>query len=1161
MTGAVSPVLLQDTQDPFIAATRAQKRAADPMRSVWVNASAGTGKTKVLIERVLRLLLPCADGHAGSEPHRILCLTYTRAAAGEMAERLVHVVGQWAIMNDADLTKALADLIDAPPTARHMTVARGLFTKLVDGPDQIRMMTIHSFCQSILSRFPLEAGVQPHFTLITEDEQKELLDQARVLSRAALSATGDGKAYYDHIAAELSDDQFDELIEHCLSERRQFTVAFDGVAPSALIGTYQTIFGIGAGDTVEGWVQDVTTFINRAGSDVRTLAHGLGTGTTKTDQKWADALGAWMAMDADVSVLDRFDVLARVFLKPDGTLYDAARQGVRKTDSILAECHVRLGGQIEELFQKKSKLDLTRANIALFTVVSDILQTYQRLKLTRGVLDFDDLIAATSRLLGAQDKAGVSVLPWVMYKLDGGIDHILVDEAQDTNPEQWRIIQALAQNILTPDPDRPRTLLVVGDQKQSIYRFQGAEPETFDIVRQEWSPSQTVASQKTLDRIPMVTSFRSGAAVLHMVDRVFETDVATRALRLEVPPVHVVSRMGQASRVELWPMITKNTDDMADPIPWAIPRVPCGVDDPRADLARAIAKKIRGWLDDKTLLPARGRPINPGDILILVRTRAPFMGLLRAALRSYDIPVDGTDRAPITHPLVVRDALSALRFVSAPDDDLNLACLLKSPFIDLTDDDLIELLPMRTGSVWDAVQTNPKYADVVVYLKSLLDAPYKTQPFSFLTHVLDVACPVQPASSGRLALYARFGDEARRLTDDLLSNARASQERGVSSIQFLAQLDLMPPDIQGQGIGGGNAVRIMTVHGSKGLQAPIVILPDTLVSDRKHHRHHLFWPDDTGLGVPLWTPRATDKTDQLKQVQDNVRQADLAEDQRLLYVALTRAEDWLIVAGATTAGKTAESSWYHAVSSAFETVRGQPEYKIESSEQGDVFVFETMQTAPPDRATFIPVEQVAVLPAPIDLEMLSPLPAHGPQFGVTPIERASPAFDIASPLSVVQDPARFLRGNLIHKLLQILPSLPESTWEQAARAFLETRYDVGTENASDLLYREVHTILTHPNFAPLFGPGSRAEVPVAAHLDDGRVVQGKIDRLWVTDDTVWIVDYKTNRPPPKAIEDVPQIYREQLNTYHAILRGIYPTHAIRMFLLWTDGPYMMEINV
>lgn len=1153
------------TKLPSQIARDRQRHAADPTRSVWVSASAGTGKTRVLIDRVLRLLLPHTDGTLGTRPDRILCLTYTRAAATEMTERLLSRLSRWVILPDKELLHELMDLLGTIPVADQINAARRLFAHLVDGPEQVRIMTIHAFCQSILARFPLESGLPPHFELVQGVAADELLRAAQVDVLRRSGSDSELRTHLESVLSEINDESFSALLSELFGKnKRQLTYALIHYFGCHRQNVLCSQLNLPVGYTIEKWKDDAKEFVVNHLEDITVLAQVMtGDGTTSRDQELAAFLLDWLSRTPE-SRLDEINILSDFSYTKEGKRRSSGEtQGIRKKRPEIAALYMRVADAIGRLITLRKRIDLVRVNFSLFYIAEQIMGAHDRIKHTRGFLDFDDVIRYTLRLLNVDNRSlATHVLSWVMYKLDGGIDHILVDEAQDTNPEQWAIIRALSTGFfddIGSGAGKNRTLFVVGDQKQSIYSFQGADPHSFEQSVDHLLAQGNEQTRNVFDRIPLNTSFRSVPAVLHLVDHIFDDESRRAHIRVDDKVTHVVNRVGQGGRVEIWPLETPDETKKEERQGWqAATKVKYG-DDVFDRLSVRIAKQIRSWLDTGEKLESYDRLIEPRDIMILVRRREPFLSRLVAALRTQGVPVGGMDRLQLADDLAVRDILSVMKFALLPFDDLNLACLLKSPFINYIDDDLIRLAPGRKGSLWEALKNDASSISVYTYLSGLIDRVQSMRAYSFLSYILSQPCPANPEGSGLKALKARLSISCVEPIDELLSYVLQGDDAGETLLHIIHQLTSENPEIKREGQALRNTVRLMTVHGSKGLESPIVILPDTIRSTQTGQPQSVFWPEDTGKPLPVWSPRADARPDDLQDVLTSAKDAEISEYNRLLYVALTRAQDRLIVAGACK-GKADPESWYYAVQAGFDRLQNMPGFTVEGAGDDAKRIYVTPQTAVADHAsqggntmTSAFTEALPeILRKPLSLEPALSRPYRA--------EAASGTAVPVSPLLVTNDPHRFRRGLLTHKLLQILPEIDQQKWGSAAKSYLEHRRGDLPDNEIDQIWIEVRNILTHVDFAPVFGPGSKAEVPVAGMLADGRLISGQIDRLLILPDRILIIDYKTNRPPPTDARDVPTVYIRQMGAYRELLAGLYPDRTVQTALIWTDGPRFMDVT-
>lgn len=1142
-----------------------QCRAADPAHSVWVGASAGTGKTKVLTDRVLRLLLPRDDGKPGTEAHRILCLTFTKAAAGEMRNRIGKRLAQWAATDEKSLRGDIGNLLGREPIDAEIAAARRLFASVVDAPGGLKIMTIHSFCQSVLGRFPLEADLPPHFEPLEDGAAKAMLARARgeVMARAHAEPETDIGTAFRKLAATAGEDILSGLIEDIVRERRQTQNIMEkhGGAKGFKSALARTL-GVEDGTDAQGILGKACADGAFDAETLRRTAKILAEhGSPKKDGGAAQAILSWLALNHGGRIA-AFPAYRAAFIKSDGE----ARADVpgKKVLAAFPETGRVFSVEAQRILDMEDRMkaaecaDLTAA---LFLFGETVLARYEQIKYMHAGLDFDDLILRTMDLLKKDNMAG-----WVMYKLDGGIDHVLVDEAQDTNPEQWDTIAALCDDFFSGTGARDeaaRTVFAVGDEKQSIYGFQRAAPEMFRKMRTYFS-GRAEAAKAVLTQEAMITSFRSVPAVLRFVDTAFAPD-AMRGGIDDLPLRHESARKDHAGRIEVWPLF--ETPDKDDSDPWAPPVAVRESRSGGARLAEHIGQTIKDWLDmdNGELLPARGRVIRPGDIMILVRSRSALVGQLIRALKTRNIPVGGLDRIALGRELAVQDLLAAAQFALLPSDDLTLACLLKSPFVGWDDARLEKIAARREFTLWDELAQNESYRNIVLWLRQLISLTKTAHPYEFFDYVLHGRCP--GAADGRSGLHTlteRLGPEALDPVEELLNATMSFERDNMPSLQdFLIWMGRGESDIKREQEEAGGYVRVMTVHGAKGLQAPVVILPDTVRSSSSGNRDsRLYWPTKTQLPVPLWAPRKDAECRMFAEKRQAVGQMQDEEYRRLFYVALTRAEDRLYIGGCAGRGTANPESWYNYARAATEGINEMQSVPFASKFFPDappLLRFEENQkAAPKDQPATQKYETMPQAPLPDGAWLYTNAPEESALRILSPSRAAANTGEPAAASPGGSDAYRFRRGVVTHKLLQHLPDMPSGKRRGAAELFVAAHAADLPADTRKSIVNEVMAVIENPAFAPLFGPGSMAEVPLTGRTDD-TVVSGQIDRLLVTDSEIWIVDYKSNRPPPKHAKDVSPAYKAQMKCYSDIVSKIYKNRKIRTFLLWTDGMRMMEI--
>jgi len=1126
-------------------ADAAQRSASDPTVSIWVAASAGTGKTKVLTDRVLRLML--GGDETPTLPNRILCLTFTKAAAAEMANRLAHRLGRWAVMPADELKSELQHLSGAAPSPELVERARRLLAAVLETPGGMRIQTIHAFCQTLLARFPLEAGVSPHFEVVDERSAEDLLGTAREELIAHIDPdSGDALARaLDVITRNVHETRLADLLAELTRERGRLArlrLRHGGVV--GLLTSLRDRLELAAGETSDSVLREACADGTFARDPLRAAAAALTEGSAR-DAEHGRVIADWLALDDADARHDNFATYRLAFFTKDGKL--RAKLLTKKVDTSAEEPLIAEAKRLLALDQRLRNATIAEATEAILIFATALLDAYDAKKRARNWLDYDDLILHTQALLAA----GSGRAAWVLYKLDGGLDHILVDEAQDTNPDQWAVVEALANEFFAGAGARdiPRTIFGVGDAKQSIYGFQRADPRIFAGTREQFR-ARVQAAERRWEQVPLDVSFRSTTAVLDTVDRVFADAAARDGLLFgESDVAHESARIGQAGLVELWAPVEPEAEDM--PAPWKPPVERGEGESSQSRFADILAGRIAAMCNGSDRLESHDRAIQPGDIMVLVRRRNTFMDELVRRLKERDVPVAGIDRLVLTNHIAVMDLLSLGRFLLLPDDDLSLAETLKSPMFGLDDDDLFSLAYGRgERNLWQVLlgrqHLKASWGVAARTLSDLLARADRMTPYELFAEALS-------RPHGRQAILARLGTEAIDPLDELLAQALAFERAHLPSLQgFLHWLDsgdvVVKRDLDVGG--GGGAVRVMTVHGAKGLEAPIVFLPDSLQAPA--HSPMLAWdPENEGV---LWPPSAAMRNGLSEAWIEEAKGRDREEYRRLLYVAMTRAADRLYVCGWRDRRKEPVDCWYHLVRTGLEEL-GKP---VGDGTPGTpILRHQVNQAAEPDSVSQ-PSDVSRSAKAP-DWTRYLPPPEPTPPVPLVPSAMLAEEPPTRSPLAPEVGTAAE-RGRLIHRLLQSLPNLALTERAEACRRFLARPALTLSPEACEEITAATLAVMDSADFGPVFGPGSRAEVPIAGALPvSGAVLSGQIDRLVVTDDAVLAVDYKTGRGAPATPADAPAPYLRQMAAYRAGLRLIYPGHRIHCGLLWTEQPALMAL--
>lgn len=1152
----MSSSLKQKQQAITATASQKQQEAADPNYSVWVSASAGTGKTKILTDRVLRILL------SGVRANRILCITFTKAAAAEMNDRISNHLAKWASMDALELISDLQAITGEQTIGKSLqNKARSLFAEILETPGGMRIQTVHSFCQHILERFPREAGVPPNFKTLDELEDENLLlearndifellledpkdlniDQQRLItclqllleykSESSLTSMLKIARYHQKELHNLSNLSYEEL-QKLLADYLSIDLSLD---IQAIEQPY-----------IKQLQQNKETF-----ATLLQIFIEIG---TKTEKETLAPKLEYALYHSD----NPMDLIEFLFTSERAirSLKFLPSAKIKKQHPDLEQFVQQQAELLEDFLEQKAKYCCLSFSLAFNYAAIHIINGWQQKKLQHMRLSFDDLIFYTSRLLNQAPQR-----KWVQYKLDSSIDHILIDEAQDTNPMQWEVLRALYEDFFDGDgiqEQNQRTLFVVGDFKQSIYRFQGARAELFQAMQQDFEnrTSDKAINAKVVD---LNINFRSTRPILEFTDALINhTDARQGVHNAEQPLEHMPQRILEAGQVEFWPLIYADDEDEENIKPR--PAV--------EKIAEAIAERIHQLINERYWLYKENRPAHAGDFLILLKKRNPLAIPLIRALGRKNIKTMGSDRLDIFQHLAVQDLLALARFMLQPSDDYSLACILRSPLFDISEDDLFTLSHKRGDQ--PLFQTLKKYADQNIvfetafhkleYWRKIVD--FRTV-FEFFSEVL---------YTGNFERFiTRLGIEAEDALTEFLSFILSWEQQNTSLLElFMRNVNRSDEIKREQHNNDVPAVRIMTVHGAKGLQAPIVILPDQYNVRMKNDTTGLQLHQQYGHSFLLSSPEKP-QPEVITNYKEQENQQNLDESHRLLYVAATRAEYKLIIAGYHTkplpkkdAKDPAKNpwSWYQTIESLWKSEHA-PEYRISNEihlpfleEKPFVMECSGIGDKVQNFDAFTP-------------RKLAPLPEffyHAPATEQKPYNplTAGRVLDDSeiparSPLDGVKLNLIFNRGNIIHKLLEILPNIDPAQQEAVAYSFLERKIWELSKQQQDAIYQEVNQLLNHKEFAPLFSQEALAEVPISGIIDDD-IITGRIDRLWMDDDQILIIDFKSNRNVPATVQSVPKLYKRQLEIYKILLQQIYPNKTIRAALLWTYSAKLMEIS-
>jgi ATP-dependent helicase/nuclease subunit A len=1161
----IDDTTLPEGDDPIVWTswtTIQQSIASDPQRSAWVSANAGSGKTHVLTQRVIRLLL------AGARPSAILCLTYTKAAASEMSNRVFERLAEWAVLSDDDLSLRIAQIEGKVPDALKLAEARRLFAKALETPGGLKIQTIHAFCEALLHQFPLEANVAGHFSVLDDRAAATLLADAR---RSLLTATSPQE---DRALAEafsyvlnLGDESgLETLLEEIVANRnaiRKFTFAAE--QQGGLDKAIRAKLGLSSNDTEIGIAEEYWPLPGLSGSAVDRY---LELAALKGGAKAQDIAAALQMAALEQDATRRIPLLEKAFLTAKGEPKSDSQFFVKAMLSDAPELADAVAAARAHVVSCRDRLKIVRmydATRAALILADRLNRDYDDLKKQRSHLDFEDLITRTADLLNKSDVGA-----WIHYKLDQGIDHILVDEAQDTSPIQWSVIQSLAEDFFSGESARNvvRTLFAVGDEKQSIYSFQGARPERFSEESQR-TRQRVFQSGLAFSTVRLPLSFRSTSDVLAAVDHIFTPASNARGLSAGGEPVvHRSNRIGHPGAVDLWETIAPEV--AIEEEDWTAPFDATPESAPAAILARRIAHTIGNLVGKETIVEkGKERLIEAGDILVLVRKRDAFVNALTRALKRRDnIPVAGADRLRLTSHIAVQDLVALGRFLLLPEDDLSLAALMKSPLLDLTEDDIFAVAALRADgeSVWAHMQKfaadgRERLGAAVGRLKLFLELQRTLPVHDFYARVLG-------SHGGRRQFLARLGTEVSDILDEFLTFTLDHENSGLPGLQsFISTLELEAPEVKREQDKGRNEVRIMTVHASKGLEAPIVFLVDG-GSRAFTHTHmpklRLLEQRKDEPPMPVWVPLG-DLGNSLTQA-DAARIQLLAEEEyrRLLYVAMTRAADRLVVCGYR--GVRANTDTWHAMISAAMT-ESHPHVAAATFSGSDDNWSGIKWRVPRVERRFELADRVEPAATrdvlPFDLDKPLPPQRHlprplSPSGAGTIIDEEADDLLVVSPLfgDKGKSDRSLQKGRLLHRMMQMLPEITPGERAGAAERYTERAAGFWPVAERRKLVDSVLKLLTEPGLEAVFATHAQAEVSIMGTLSlAGRdyAVSGRVDRLAVLADRVVILDYKTNRVPPQTAESIPFAHRAQLAIYRDILAPLYPGKRVDCVLVYTEN--------
>lgn len=1043
-----------------------QIKASDPSSSIWVSASAGTGKTKILTDRVIRLLL------TGAELNKILCLTFTNAAANEMKERIIGTIFRWSILPDHELALELEKTQGAPASYKQLILAADLYEQYLRSENSLNVQTIHSFCQKLLKQFPLEAGISPNFQIIDEIKEQALLNEIKTI----IIRHPNLEIITRYLITNFHELIIDEIFNEIIQNKQLFT-------------HNNIIYDCDIIEISKHLIAKLSTPIEEYFTDFiehQLLQNILGSNPT-------------------------FSQVKDLFLTAQGTMRKHLDKNLKK-NQILYDELLELQQEFYQKTQEFKNQQLQYFSKLIELLSSSLISEYENIKAKKALLDYDDLIEKSCLLLSNSDAK-----EWILYKLDGFIDHLLVDEAQDTSGSQWKVINSLITEFYSGEGSNKtdRTIFVVGDAKQSIFSFQGAELNTFIETNLKLAEKIYYANKK-FSNIELEVSYRSGQEILDVVYAVFCSQQKIAPYSFAMPIYNLEAfRKNLKSSVELWPLCKAPSEKQDF---WPIKENPQS-ENVQIILANQIASYIKTLIDSKIILSSTQKAVRPQDIMILFRKRDQLVKQVIRSLEEHNLHTSGLDRINLQENMAVQDLLNIARFVLNPDDDLNLASLLKSAIIGATDKELYDLTTNRTGSLWHSLEINStKYQDLHGKLLEFQTLYTQTNILEFFQYITDIM--------GYRALLTEQNDDA---INELLYICENYMIQHNNSMQkFLLWLGSINSSIKRENL-GEDQIRIMTVHGAKGLQAPIVIMCDTTSMPSNNNR--FFWAENKQL---VASKHSEDSSEYLQELKNEAKKLGYAEYLRLLYVAMTRAQEKLIICGYQAAKNVSEDCWYEIINRTMQRLAS-------AQEDGSLIYGRNEINDITAEASTLSSNQNIIHFYPEFLNKTLAIKTRVDSY-------------IASSTTPLAQENHLEYGLIFHKILEDSISSKKLD-KMSSHPFIKSL----SSAQQNRILGSIEKIQGNLEFRELLKLKTFTEINMGTLQNSSSIDLKRVDLMICDHERVIIIDYKSDNKPPQNIDHVPLSYIEQLAHYKQICQLIYPSKQIITKILWLENGQLMDV--
>jgi ATP-dependent helicase/nuclease subunit A len=1009
----------------------AQRLGADPSASVSLLASAGAGKTTVLCERFLNLVA------SGALPEKILCITYTKSAAREMLERIL------AQSQQTDY-----------------------YQKIIACKHRLKIQTIHSFCLEMVARHSDKSGFP----------RRQLINTS--LRFHTLNNILDG-VLYSSMREALQNSVTELSSSFAISTIKQRIISVISNEGNAL----RVYFSQHNGDPQHIKSRIFSLHDAHEEYDYPSKCREILNHITRYGLQQIEHQDIAKLEEA-VQVLNsqNYEAIRALCLTQEDKTRKFITKAMLQKHPTTSQIIMEIQQQVYEHEKAYSFHMCAKRNWAFITLTQEVLEHYITFKQQHYLMDYDDIIQDATNLIASD--------PEILYQLDYEIDHILLDEAQDLSTYQWDFIRHISEEFFagTGAQNRNRTVFFVGDTKQSIFSFQGADPQL--LVHYSHYFKKLVLMVGKWHDVALNLSYRSEPNIVALVNKIFNTT-------MQDFPQHIAHKNG-IGQIKVWPLIKvneigQNTDGQKTSM-WQMPSKELDSMDLEVQLASEIATMVHKWVTQGRKLLGSNQVILPSDIMILVRKRSRYVDILAAKLRGLGLKVNTPIHGKFTDYLVVQDVMALVEFFLNPDDELNLAGLLKSPWFGYTEKQLRDACHGRVKSLLEnLVEHDVQAYERLCYFHNM--RKQYTTLYALLHHLLFVEAYVD-------GFINFFGSECMRYLDHLLEGIHEYENKNISGNlrQLIEYIEFYHP--QNTVHKSKDTIEIMTVHAAKGLQAPIVILADATAQGAGPNNDGVYFT----LGELYFSPGGRHKSDAYNNILLYEAYKREQEDMRLLYVALTRAESELHVFGAKKSANA--GNWYNII-----------EQHLGGDENWEECYAATVSEAPQTSTAFLYLNHHV----------------RSVKLG-------------GSDLSTQKE---ILAGEIVHAILEKLDLLSSEIQRHSYQKVLRRKYGRDFDEADlNALWDEALNVYHH--FPQFFGKKNIMSEQSIAVLDGvGNVALLRMDKVIAQDDEIIVLDFKTDATVPTTMDAVRVEYKEQIERYLKHMKNIFPNKVIAGYLLWT----------